>query len=32
VFTVRREYKCKKQLRPELKEQLRLNFDVLYDE
>lgn len=31
AFTVRREYKCQQQLPPALQQQLRLNFDLLYD-
>jgi hypothetical protein len=32
AFTVRREYKCQQQLPPALQQQLRLNFDRLYDQ
>lgn len=32
AYTIRREYKCKQQLDPALKEQLKLNFDLLYDQ
>jgi hypothetical protein len=32
AYTIRREYKCKHELSSELKERLKLNFDVLYDD
>jgi hypothetical protein len=32
VYTVRHEYKCKQDLGEEMRNRLKLNFDVLYDE
>ena len=32
AYTIRREYKCKHELEPALKQKLKLNFDILYDE